>query len=79
MNALSSPALATAGTGDVLAGTIGALLARGVESFAAAACGVHAGTRAGVIAARRAGGAESVVATDVIAALGTALAGGALE
>ncbi len=29
VNALSAPALATAGTGDVLSGTIGALLARG--------------------------------------------------
>ncbi len=79
VNALSSPALATAGTGDVLAGTIGALLARGVEPFSAAACGVHACTRAGVIAAQRTGSAESVIATDVVAALGQALAGEALE
>ena len=79
MNSLSSPALATAGTGDVLAGTTGALLARGVEPFAAAACAVHACTRAGLIAAQEAGSAESVVATDVIGALGWALAGEAPE
>jgi NAD(P)H-hydrate epimerase len=79
INTLSSPGLATAGTGDVLSGTIGALLARGVEPFAAAACAVHACTRAGIIAAGRAGGDESVIATDVIDALGPALAAGELE
>ncbi|UJA20638.1 NAD(P)H-hydrate dehydratase [Thermoleophilia bacterium SCSIO 60948] len=64
-----APGLATAGTGDVLSGTIAALLARGVEPFAAACAGVHAHLRAGRIAAKRIGAAESVVATDVIAAL----------
>jgi hydroxyethylthiazole kinase-like uncharacterized protein yjeF len=36
-----NPALATGGTGDVLAGTIGALLAQGLEPFAAARLGVY--------------------------------------
>jgi ADP-dependent NAD(P)H-hydrate dehydratase / NAD(P)H-hydrate epimerase len=36
-----NPALSTAGTGDVLAGTIGALLAQGVAPFEAAALGVY--------------------------------------
>jgi hydroxyethylthiazole kinase-like uncharacterized protein yjeF len=36
-----SSALATAGTGDVLAGTIGALLARGLDPWTAACLGVH--------------------------------------
>jgi hydroxyethylthiazole kinase-like uncharacterized protein yjeF len=35
------PALAAAGTGDVLAGTIGALLGRGLDPWAAACVGVH--------------------------------------
>ena len=68
-----APALATAGTGDVLSGTIGALLARGMEPFAATCAGVHAHQRAGRIAAQRLGAAESVIATDVIAALPAAL------
>ena len=69
-----SPGLAPAGTGDVLSGTIGALLARGADPFAAVCAGVHAHQRAGRIAAERAGSAESVVATDVIAALPAAFA-----
>jgi NAD(P)H-hydrate epimerase len=52
---------------------IAALLARGVEPFAAACAAVHAHQRAGRIAAERVGAAESVVATDVIAALPAAL------
>jgi NAD(P)H-hydrate epimerase len=69
ISAGGSPGLATAGTGDVLSGTIGALLARGVEPFAAACAGVHGHQLAGKIAAQRQGAAESVIATDVIAAL----------
>ncbi|TMK68542.1 MAG: NAD(P)H-hydrate dehydratase [Actinobacteria bacterium] len=73
ISAGDSPGLATAGTGDVLSGTIGALLARGMEPFAATCAGVHAHQRAGRIAARRLGAAESVIATEVIAALPAAL------
>ena len=75
VSAGGAPALATAGTGDVLSGTIGALLARGMEPFTAVCAGVHAHQRAGRIAAERLGSVESVVATDVIAALPAALAG----
>ena len=74
VNVLDSPALATAGTGDVLSGTIGALIARGMDPFAAACAGVYAHARAGRIAAERVGAAESVVAGDVIEALPGGLA-----
>ncbi len=66
VNALSAPALATAGSGDVLAGMVAALLARGLEPFAAACAAVLAHARAGRDAAARIGAAESVIATDVI-------------
>ncbi len=66
VNALSAPALATAGTGDVLSGIVAALLARGLEPFAAACAAVLAHARAGRDAAARVGAAESVIATDVI-------------
>jgi NAD(P)H-hydrate epimerase len=64
-----SPALATAGTGDVLSGTISALLAQGSEPLAAAAVGVTLHGAAGREAARRQGAPEGVIASDVIAAL----------
>lgn len=63
-----APALATAGTGDVLAGVIGALLARGVEPFAAACAGVELHRRAGVLVGERVG-VEGALAGDVVAAL----------
>lgn len=69
VNALSAPALATAGTGDVLSGMTAALLARGLEPFAAACAAVVAHACAGRDAARRVGAAESVIATDVIASI----------
>ncbi len=70
-----TPALATAGTGDVLTGVIAALLAEGVDAFAAAAAGAWLHAEAGREAARRAGGVEGVIATDVIEALPAARAG----
>ncbi len=69
VNALSAPALATAGSGDVLSGITAAFLARGLEPFAAACAAVFAHAQAGREAARRLGAAESVIATDVIAAI----------
>ena len=47
VNALASPGLATAGSGDVLSGVTAALLARGLEPFAAACAAVLAHARAG--------------------------------
>jgi NAD(P)H-hydrate epimerase len=63
-----APALATAGTGDVLAGVTAAFLAKGLDPFTAACAAVSTHVLAGTIAARRVG-SEGVIASDVIAAL----------
>jgi hydroxyethylthiazole kinase-like uncharacterized protein yjeF len=64
------PALATAGTGDVLTGTIGAFLAKGMDPRLAAAAGAFACGRAARLAPQTSG----LVASDVAAALPSALA-----
>jgi NAD(P)H-hydrate epimerase len=66
--AAGNPGLATGGSGDVLAGLIGAVLARGVEPDVAAALGAQQLGRAADLAARRTG-ARSLRPMDVIAAL----------
>jgi NAD(P)H-hydrate epimerase len=58
-------ALATAGTGDVLSGVIGAYLSKGMDPFEAACAGVFVHARAGVLAAE-ALATEGVIARDVI-------------
>jgi ADP-dependent NAD(P)H-hydrate dehydratase / NAD(P)H-hydrate epimerase len=68
-----SPALATAGTGDVLSGVVAALVAKRVDPFAAACAAVHVHAAAGRVAAEPAG-PDGVIARDVIAALPEALA-----
>ncbi len=65
VNATGSPALASAGTGDVLTGIIGSLLAAGVPVGLAAAAGAHLHGRAGELAERGA----ALLASDVIEAL----------
>lgn len=55
VNRTGTPALATAGTGDVLAGLIGSLLAAGLDGFDAAAVGAFLHGEAGRVAAGRAG------------------------
>ncbi len=72
LNPTGSPSLATAGTGDVLAGAIGALVARGVAADLAAGAGVFVHGLAGEIAGKRR--PWGVMAGDVAEALPKAIA-----
>jgi NAD(P)H-hydrate epimerase len=72
VNRGGAPALATAGTGDVLSGVIAAYLAKRMDPFHAACAGVFVHACAGRLAARE-HGSEGVIARDVIAALPHAL------
>lgn len=73
INPTGGPALATAGSGDVLAGTIAALLAQGLPAIAAACVGVWAHGRAGEqLAALR--GERGVVSSDLPEAIAAVLA-----
>jgi NAD(P)H-hydrate epimerase len=65
---VASPALARAGTGDVLAGLIAGLRAQGVDAFPAAAAGAWIHAQAGLQAARSLGSTASVLAGDVLRA-----------
>jgi ADP-dependent NAD(P)H-hydrate dehydratase / NAD(P)H-hydrate epimerase len=69
---LGNPGLASAGTGDVLTGIVGAFLAKGMEAQPAAAAAVAAGGVAAEEAARRHGEA-GLIARDVIEALSPVL------
>jgi NAD(P)H-hydrate repair Nnr-like enzyme with NAD(P)H-hydrate dehydratase domain len=63
-----NPALASGGTGDVLTGVVGALLARGLSAWDAACAAVWLHGTAGDLL-REVRGEESVTATDVVEAL----------
>jgi ADP-dependent NAD(P)H-hydrate dehydratase / NAD(P)H-hydrate epimerase len=67
-----APALATAGTGDVLSGVIGAYLAKAMDPFHAACAGVFVHAAAGRLAGHEIG-PEGVIARDVIELLPRAL------
>ncbi len=68
VNTTGGPWLATAGTGDVLAGIVGAFLARGMGAFEAAAAGAWVHGRAADSA-----GHTGMVAGDLVAAIPAAL------
>jgi NAD(P)H-hydrate epimerase len=70
---VATPALARAGTGDVLAGAIGGLLAQGLEPYDAAVAGAYLHARAGQLVAEELGGTASVLAGEVAHALPDAL------
>jgi ADP-dependent NAD(P)H-hydrate dehydratase / NAD(P)H-hydrate epimerase len=63
---VATPALARAGTGDVLAGLIVGLRAQGLEAYEAALAGAWIHARAGLYAADDLGTATSVLAGDVL-------------
>ncbi len=65
--------MATAGTGDVLSGVVGALLGRGLSLWDAACAGVFLHGLAGDFAAMNVG-EDSLIATDIIGMLGKAIA-----
>ncbi|MBA2133068.1 NAD(P)H-hydrate dehydratase [Capillibacterium thermochitinicola] len=65
INTTGNPALATGGTGDVLAGMIGGLLAQGLAPAQAAAVGVYLHGQAGDLAAREIGPA-GILAGDLL-------------
>jgi NAD(P)H-hydrate epimerase len=74
VNSTGNVALATAGTGDVLSGVIGALLSRGMDPFEAARAGAWAHGRAAELWLDETGWpAESLIATDLLEYLPEAL------
>lgn len=66
---IASPALARAGTGDVLAGLIVGLMAQALDPYDAAVVGAWIHAQAGLIAAEALGSTASVLAGDVLEAI----------
>jgi ADP-dependent NAD(P)H-hydrate dehydratase / NAD(P)H-hydrate epimerase len=74
VNSTGNVALATAGTGDVLSGVIGALLARGMDAYEASRAGAWVHGRAAELWLEETGWPpESMIATDLLDYLPTAL------
>lgn len=70
---IATPALARAGTGDVLSGMIAGLLAQGIPAYEAALAGAWIHAQAGLMAAEWVGHSASVLAGDVLEAIPDAL------
>lgn len=70
----ATAALAKAGSGDVLSGLIGSLMAQGLDPFEAAAAGAYVHGRCGELAEAELGTDVSVVAGDLVKALPKSLA-----
>lgn len=68
VSSIANAGLASAGTGDVLAGAIAGLVAQGLSPFAAAACGVYLHGMAGEMVKERLGDA-GMIASDLLVAL----------
>lgn len=68
INGIANPALATAGTGDVLAGTVAGLLAQGMEPYEAACAAVYLHALAGLRVSAHVGDA-GLLAGDLLAEL----------
>jgi NAD(P)H-hydrate epimerase len=68
LSPFANPALATAGTGDVLAGVVAGLMAQGLSPFEAASAGVFLHGAAGDLVRRELGPAGAV-ASDLLPAL----------
>ena len=69
INPISDTSLATAGSGDVLSGIIGGVLAQDVSAHYASLLGVWLHSEAGVAARKKLGTDISVTALDVLGAL----------
>ena len=72
INPTGGPVLATAGSGDVLTGMIGGLLARGLAPSDAAAAAAYVHGVAGMLAGRRTG--DGTLAGDIARAIPDAIA-----
>jgi NAD(P)H-hydrate epimerase len=66
LNPISEPALATAGSGDVLSGLIGGLLAQGTLKNEAAVASVWLHSQAGILAKAELGTDRCVTAVDIL-------------
>lgn len=72
---VAHPALARAGSGDVLAGLIVGLRAQGLDAYDAATAGAWIHAQAGLLAADKAGSPVSILAGDILDCIPDALSG----